>query len=429
MISESPLTLSSDSPLLSLEPKAAAASPPPGELECTIETSFAGLDALRETWDEAVIRLGGTIYMSYDWVRTWWDFYGAGHELRLFVFQSGDQVVGIVPLYIGSLGVWPLRLKVARLVGANIPPKVFDPPLDPAWAAAVMERVIQHLLVAERCDLLSFGFVSELHSSSAAIIQACRTLQPLVRPAVLISADVQATFRPPGCLDAYLKSLSRNERKNNRRLYDLSSLKESYEVREDVLQEAAEVAVEFERFLEQHSEEWQSRGRPGHFYAWPKAAEFHRALVKVLGPARRVRFIRLLANGEVIASIYGFRLGTRLFAELPTRRNGSEWENYSLGRTIIVRTLLAAAREGITQVDAGLGHYDHKTRLGGEEGKAIRLHCVARRTLSRFRVQAWRGIHKALFLLYQKVWYRRVTPFLPRSFRRGQSGYICSLDF
>ena len=141
MISELPLTLSSDSPSLSLEPKAAAASPPPGELACRIETSFAGLDALRETWDEAVIRLGGSIYMSYDWCRIWWNIYGVGKALRLYWFEVGGSIVGLVPIYIQDLGWGPFALRVARLVGANIPPKVFEPPFHPEWARDMLVGV------------------------------------------------------------------------------------------------------------------------------------------------------------------------------------------------------------------------------------------------------------------------------------------------
>src|ERR1035441_9174106 len=93
-------------------------------LKCRFETAFEGLEPFRSCWDDAVIRLGGSIYMSYDWCRTWWQFYGQGKELRIFLFTSADRVVGILPLYIDSLGWGPLRFRVARLVGANIPPKV-----------------------------------------------------------------------------------------------------------------------------------------------------------------------------------------------------------------------------------------------------------------------------------------------------------------
>ena len=96
---------------------------PVDELHCRIETSFESLVSFRHTWDEAVIRLGGSLYMSYDWCRVWWEFYGAGKKLRIFVFSAAGEVVGILPVYIDSIGIRPVMFKVARLVGANIRPR------------------------------------------------------------------------------------------------------------------------------------------------------------------------------------------------------------------------------------------------------------------------------------------------------------------
>ena len=96
---------------------------------------------------------------------------------------------------------------------------------------------------------------------------------------------------------------------------------------------------------------------------------------------------------------------------------------------MIVRTLLAAASEGIRQIDAGLGHYDHKTRLGGEEVGTLRLHCLARRLPSRLRVPVWRVIHRVLYILYQKVWYRRIRRHVPLLFRKPQARLWLRFDF
>ncbi len=84
--------------------------------------------------------------MSYDWVRTWWEFYGKNKELRIFLFFVGEQIVGVVPIYIDTLGFGPLKFRVARLVGANIPPKVFNPPIDEAHAAGIFEEIFVQLL-------------------------------------------------------------------------------------------------------------------------------------------------------------------------------------------------------------------------------------------------------------------------------------------
>src|SRR5262245_60509659 len=55
----------------------------PGSLSCTVYETFDGLDHLRAAWDEVVLRTSGSIYMTYDWVRLWWKFYGGSAKLKL----------------------------------------------------------------------------------------------------------------------------------------------------------------------------------------------------------------------------------------------------------------------------------------------------------------------------------------------------------
>jgi len=126
-------------------------------LSCEVFDTFDGLDHLRRQWDDAVLRAEGSIYMTFDWVRVWWDFYGRSASLRLFVFWHKDRVVSVLPLYIDTLGWGPLRCRVVRLVGANIPPKVFNPPVPEEHAAAVFVEVLQRLFIRDQCDVLSFG--------------------------------------------------------------------------------------------------------------------------------------------------------------------------------------------------------------------------------------------------------------------------------
>src|ERR1051325_8384527 len=120
------------------------------DLQVRIETDFAELDSLQPAWDDAVAELGGTVYMSYHWCKTWWECYGAGKQLRIFLFSSGERIVAIIPVYVDEIGFGLLRLRVARLLGANIPPKVFDPGIREEGAERVFERLLSHLF---ECDL------------------------------------------------------------------------------------------------------------------------------------------------------------------------------------------------------------------------------------------------------------------------------------
>ena len=86
---------------------------------------FTGLDRLRTAWDEAVLRAGGSVYMTYDWVRVWWDFYGGTKELRLFVFSADERLSRLCPsTSTRSAGD---RVSALPIVGSNIPPRCSVP--------------------------------------------------------------------------------------------------------------------------------------------------------------------------------------------------------------------------------------------------------------------------------------------------------------
>ena len=366
--------------------------------------------------------------MSYDWCRVWWEFYGAGKELRVFLFTLGDKVVGILPLYIDSLGWGPLRIRVARLVGANIPPKVFDPAIDETFAEEIFEAVLVRLFREDKCDLLSLGPVSDLHKPSERLEAACAARNDLVAECRSVPDGVHTIFWLPSSLEEYFNSLSKNERKN-RRKYELRLLGKEFTARVDVLSDPAKVEEEFNQFVQQHTLHWLAQGKPGHFGAWPRATEFNRALVRAHGKLGRMRFIRILANDQVIASQYTFAFGNSYWWELPARAVGQEWERFSLGPTGIVTMIAAAINEGRPRLEGGLAHYDYKLRLGAKEYGVKRLRVLANRSGSARRMQIFSLFRLVLLYGYQKVFYRRVSPLLPKALKGPLWTSWLRLDF
>lgn len=399
----------------------------PADFRCEVKTSFDDLDSLRQAWDTAACELGGSVYMSYDWVRTWWEFYGGGKQLRVFIFYAGEKIVGLVPIYIDRLGFGPLRFQVARLVGSNIPPKVFNPPVDEAWAQQGFRALLSQLFEQDGCDLLSFGPVSELQKSASILKAVCQEQEDKVR--ILKSEEgVHSVFWLPATMEEYYESLSKNERKN-RRKYELRLLKKEYDTRVEVLKDPAETSEEFERFAVQHAGQWAAEGKTGHFGAWPRALEFNRALVKAQAKQGRLRFIRILANGTVIANQYTFAFGKAYYWELPSRAIEPQWERFSLGPTGIVTMMGAGTEEGITRLEGGLAHYDYKIRLGAKEYTVQTTRALANRRSSRLRLLWYNMLKLAMLYGYHKLWYRRITPRLPAVFRTAQWNSWLRLDF
>lgn len=397
------------------------------QLNCRLETSFAKLEAFRDAWDHATSRLGGSIYLSYDWSRLWWEFYGAGKALRIFVFSSADEIVAILPIFIDLIRFGPFRLKIARLVGSNIPPKVFNPPVAPALANDVFERVLRQLFGEEGCDALSFGPVSELHSSAEALLRAARRAPGLVARASPTSGNVHSVWHLPETIDEYFQSLSRNERKN--RKADLKKLQAEHAGRVEVVRAPGQVEAEFEAFRQQHAAQWVPVGKSGHFGAWPRATEFNRALVQAHGRLGRVRFVRILAREKTIANLYAYAFGGCYYSELPARSLDPQWDRFSLGPAGIVATIGAAIGEGITRMEGGLNHYDYKLRLNAKEHATTIIRLVANRLSNRLRFSVFVRLRACAQLAYDALWRERLLPRLPARLRRPQWRGWLSLDF
>lgn len=405
---------------------------PPGAMDSKplslrIETEFPTDGKLAAEWDRLAVETGAPIYMSFDWVRLWWQFYGKGSELRLFIFSAGDSIVGILPIYLKCVGLWPLRIKVARLVGANIPPKVFNPPVMQSSMSETWSTLLRHLVDRDECDVVSLGPVSEKYEGLPSLTEVASDGRLAGISGSALERDVHTVYYLPGNPEKLFASLDARERKVRRR--KLRELEAKGPVRVDVVREPAAVENEFGEFVKQHTAQWEAEGRPGHFHAWPHALEFHRRLVKVQAELGRVRLVNLFLAEENVASQYCFAFGKHLYAELPARAIGPDWERLSLGCSSQVKLLESAIAEGFETMESGLGHYEYKVLLGGQEHRVLNMRFRATRRSSRVRTRACLAMGRLMVTASQKLWYKRISPHLPKPLRSGQAETTLSFDF
>jgi CelD/BcsL family acetyltransferase involved in cellulose biosynthesis len=120
----------------------------------------AGFDTLEPAWRTLTDRLEpGGIFISYDWLRSWWDAFGAEHELRILVLRDGDTITGIAPLMKTSGG------KV-QFIG--------DPDADYADfigpdKAALARATLDHLASVQDWSTVDLAQINERSDSVAAL--------------------------------------------------------------------------------------------------------------------------------------------------------------------------------------------------------------------------------------------------------------------
>jgi CelD/BcsL family acetyltransferase involved in cellulose biosynthesis len=393
--------------------------PPAGHdasLRCEVVTDLGTITALRESWDATALALGAPACMSFDWMHAWWDHYGAGRDLRVLLFWRGSQLASMVPLYLERFGAGPWKTIVARLVGANLPPRCFDPPIDGALAGDIVGHMHRQVFIEDGGDLLSFGPLSERWFAFAPVHDAI---------AAAGTAAGAATFHQGGVqmLLALSPEFSEKLRTSKTAKRSLREMEKIAGVSTDVVSAHPDLQPAFEAFAAQHAAQWRALGRGGHFAAWPKGHEFHRTLVERQGRLGRVRIFRVRASGTLVAATYNYVFGKTLFAELTSRAVEGEWGKLGLGNAINATMFQNAISAGLSTVDLGAGDYAHKAILGAEAVPVGTWRIVGPRRANRVRSALFLKAAKMVDIVYHKLWYRRVVPRLPSWAGRSQSRF------
>jgi len=380
-------------------------------LSCEIHSSFEQLAGMQKEWDQFVIDVDGDIYLSFDWCRIWWEHYGAGRSLCIFVYRGGKQLVGLIPLFIERIWSGPVWLRIAKVVGSDFTMCMVNPPVKSEYAEEIFGQTIEYLIDTQKCDALLFGPLTGDCSAVVALNEICKTQSRQAIIAHHITRSTCTTFALPSTFDTYINSLSKGQQRNYRRY--MNRLTREFEVKLDVISDPAQAQGEFIKFMEMHRLQWQAEGKLGHFGDWPGGTEFNVALVQAQAHLGRFRLMRLMANGEVVFYMYWYSFGDCCHARLSARATGVKWDRYGLGRIGVPKMIEQAISEGIHRIEAGTGHYDYMVQLGCIEQPLCCVLIARNRLASRLRTRILFGAAYLLHLLYFRIWFNRLAPMLP----------------
>src|SRR5207244_861480 len=84
------------------------------EFEIDVIRSADDLDALRPEWQRLAVQArAGTMFLTYEWLRPWWDHFGApaGRELSVLAVRDHNRALA---------GLWPLMSERTRRGGIEV---------------------------------------------------------------------------------------------------------------------------------------------------------------------------------------------------------------------------------------------------------------------------------------------------------------------
>jgi len=368
-------------------------------------TKWDDLEAAREEWNAFNERTGGDIYESFEWLRTWWEFYGRKRELDVRVVRSGGEIVAVFRFFRERLWLGGLPVGFVRLVGCDFGMETGGMGV----AAGAEDKAVGALResMGDDWDVIHLGPIGGFAEVRPALVAAFE--KHFQGADVRFSENVRPhpIFDAKGSMEEFLKQVEKHQRQDMLRLEKL--LGKAHKVEHRVRETKAEVLEALPGFFESHDRMWQARGMRGYFNEWPKAKEFHRRLVERL-PEGSAVMCELLADGAVVAQQFCHRSGDTLHWFQPARDESAEWKRLGVGNIGFLRMVEWAISRGIRTIDSGGAPIDYKVRLGARvEGK--RLVTITRCGLwthvrvGMFRAGAW------LFgKAYGNLWYLRIAP-------------------
>ena len=93
---------------------------PPAVPALSVDTvsDFDSLLALEPAWNRLLDEAGiGHPFLRHEWIRTWWECFGAGKRLHVLVVRAGSELVAIAPLMLSREPMYGLPVRRLQLIG------------------------------------------------------------------------------------------------------------------------------------------------------------------------------------------------------------------------------------------------------------------------------------------------------------------------
>jgi CelD/BcsL family acetyltransferase involved in cellulose biosynthesis len=390
-----------------------------GGVQVDVFESFDELAPMQQEWDDFVEAVGAEIFLTYDWCRIWWKYYGKNRDLAVFVFRSNGRLAGVIPLFFEKIWLGPVYIQAAKIVGTDFTICTTSLPVQPRFLEPVVREFLGKLSSDYGWDVAHIGPLSGIYETEPVV----RALDRSVGKSHVLRqtcTGFQAYVGLAASWDDFLSQLGRSTRRGIKRSYrNLAMLTPGADrlLRSDfaLLENYERV---FEAFVCLHQKHWGKLGKLGHFGDWPWAREFHHEVVKAQLKHNRLRLLEVKLDCRTLGFIYAYRFHNAYYAFLNARTSldemlGAQPNTASIGTVVLCEQIRKAIDEGVGYIDMMPGQDEYKLHMGGELFPVESIYIYPKKICVLVRVYLFRVLAWFLNMCYYRLWYCRIAPKLP----------------
>jgi len=330
--------------------------------------SEAELFALKDEWNPLLrASRSDTLFLTWEWISTWWQIYGGRSLLYVLVARSSDgRLIGLAPLQRvrrWQFGVWPVRVLQFIGDGGDVTPEYLDFVIERGAERPVGRAFIDYICADPTIQVIDLRPFSS-HSPNFSLTE----LALCAHPGRLRSSQdsICTTLDLPDSLEEFLAGRSRNYRKKigeyERRC------ERDLRIRLRVSTTAEELERDMTALISLHQKRWRRQSRA---FQSVEYVEFHWRMSRLALDRGWMRLFSLETHSTPVALLYCFAYGGRYYFYQAGR--DPSFSKHRVGLVLMHKVIQEAIKEGASVFDFLRGNEDYKYRWATRDLRNTRL--------------------------------------------------------
>ncbi len=357
-----------------------------------------GFDALEPEWNALLEESEAGVFQTFEWLRTWWEYFGEKLELHILVFQSGHRTVGIAPLCLSRKKFVGLTIsRHLAFIGAVLS-DYLGLVVRKGWESKVTEAFAIHLSENQSgWDVTDFQDVNE-HVSWFPDLQPSLLRAGL--PVYRYQGNVCPVFNLPASVDSIYDQLGPSTSYNMKR--KVKKLETQFRSDLEIItRDTGDIEQAIIDFAHIHGHRWKSQGHPSAFDD-PKHRAFHVAICRKFAKRNWLRLFFLRVDDARVAVSINFNYRSRIFMYQCNAHGPEDVMKCSPGMVLRYYVVVDGIGEGMRVFDFLRGNESYKYR----EWKAVDSRNWLIRTSSRTLTGRVRFFVFLAAEIYEKMYTR-----------------------
>lgn len=316
-------------------------------------TEVDDFESIRDVWNEILVenRFGNNIFLTVDWLSTWWKHFGRQRKLLLLTVEENNQVIGIAPMMFTKYKL-PAFGSIRKIEFLGTRHSDYNNFIIAAKERECVKRIIDYLSEAEEWDWIELKEIPESLNYSKLLFTGPSSELEIKERVCNLCPYISL----PKKFESLTKTFSKNMRQNLNRYFRKIQAEHNVDFRR--FNEAGySVKEAMNIFIRLHELKWNADGQPGAF-AEETFRNFHMDIAESLAQNDQLGIYFLLVDGEPAATQYTFEYYQKMYYYLAGYL--PEYSNFSVGNLLIMLLLKRCIGRGFTEYDMTRGGEPYK---------------------------------------------------------------------